>query len=355
MSSAQDGKVRIMYVGPLNERSTAHHRVTALGRLGYEVRKFDTTQYMNEGGWFWSAARFYTLRGPTIARFNADILRAVEEYRPTHIWLDKASFLWRETAAKMKALNAYLIHQNDDNPFSPRKDPGWRLIVEALPEYDLHLVPRRVSFADYRKAGAKDIFWFVPSYEPSLHYPPPEGWSDENRTIDVAFVGFPHDKRPKYLYELWKHYGFKIKVWGDHRWGRKWPRAKLPVDGRTALYQGASLTYDQYRETIWKSRISLGFVSNLNLDEFSGRSFEIPASGGFLLVEDTPGHREMYRDGEEAIFFNSVEDCAQKIQRYLPDEEARTRISRAGRLRASTSGYDTDSRVAQVMNYILSK
>jgi len=351
MNSLSAEKVRILYVGSIGPRNTGSFRIAALKRLGHNVRGLDLNPYLSEGGPLRSRIRYRALIGSTVSRYNRDVLAAVADFCPDLVWFEKASFAWRKTIFQIRARGIFTIHQNDDDPFGPRRDPGWRLILEALPEYDLHLLPRRVSLEEYRNAGARDVFWFIPAHE-STFYPPPESWSDVDRTIDVSFIGFPHDKRPRYMRELWERHGIRTLVWGDSRWGRGFPRAKLPAEVRRELYQGGSLTYDQFRETIWRSRINLGFCSNLNRDEFSGRSFQIPASGGFLLAEDTPGHREMFTDGQEAVFFNSIDDCAEKIRRYLPDEEARLRIAKAGQLRSAASGYDYDSRVAEVLKYI---
>jgi spore maturation protein CgeB len=63
------------------------------------------------------------------------------------------------------------------------------------------------------------------------------------------------------------------------------------------------------------------------------RSFEIPALGSFLLAERTPEHAALFREGEEAEFFSSVEECASKIRIYLADKPRRAAVARAGQRR----------------------
>lgn len=346
-------KFRVLYVGPLAPLSKSTHKVAAMKRLGHEVQGLDTTPYMDRGGPIIHRIRTRTLLGKEVRRLNQDLLVMAANYRPDVIWFDKALFVWRETVAKLRAMGIFTAHQNDDNPFGDRIEAGfWRLILAALPEYDLHLLTRESSLADYRKAGARDVYLFYPAYEPVLHFPPPAGWSDADRTIDVSFVGYPHDDRPQFLYQLWKRYGILTQIWG---WGeRKWKRT-LPKEAIPVLLQGGTLSYDQYRETVWRSRINLGLVSHSNRDEYTGRSFDIPACGGFLLAEDTPGHRALFHDGEEAVFFRSIEDCAEQIKKYLADESARSRIAEAGRRRVETSGYSNEERIDQVFIYIRKK
>ncbi len=355
MKIHESEKQRILYVGHLGPHSNGFHRQLGMKRLGHEVFGLNTIPYSIAGGPIFSRMRYRSVMGPTVDRLNRDVLEAVRSFQPTLIWFDKAKYVRRDTVSKARAQGVFTVHQNDDNPFQTHSERGSRHIMAALPEYDLHLVTRRISLAQYRAAGARDVRWFPPMYEPSLHYPPPAGWTDADRTIDVSFIGHPYDKRPGFLLELWQRHGIKTLIWGDPQWSRRWPRAKLPAKARAELFQGSFLPTAQFRETIWRSKIVLGFVNNLNLEEFAGRSFEVPGCGGFMLMEDTQGHRDMYKDGEEIVLFKTVEDCVEKIRRYLPDEEARTRIARAGHARAVAGGYSTDARIGEVIQYIKSK
>src|SRR6185437_16742210 len=105
-----------------------------------------------------------------------------------------------------------------------------------------------------------------------------------------------------------------------------------------------------YREAIWRSKINLSFITHSNQDEFVHKSFEIAGCGGFLLAERSAGHLERFREGEEAVFFSSFEECVEKIRRYLPDEAARARIAAAGHARAEQSGYHNDWQVGLIVD-----
>ena len=82
------------------------------------------------------------------------------------------------------------------------------------------------------------------------------------------------------------------------------------------------------------------------------KSFEIAACEGFLLAERSPGHLARFAEDEEAVFFSSIEECVAKILRYLPNEGARSRIARAGRLRAERCGYSNDAQMQRVIECI---
>ena len=100
------------------------------------------------------------------------------------------------------------------------------------------------------------------------------------------------------------------------------------------------------------SRLCLGFVSRSNGDEFTHRSFEIPACRGFLLAERTAKHQEIFDEGHEAEFFDSPEECADKVRFYLGDEEARQRIAAAGYQRGLKSDYSLRRRMSDAVREI---
>jgi spore maturation protein CgeB len=121
-----------------------------------------------------------------------------------------------------------------------------------------------------------------------------------------------------------------------------------------ATFRDGELYRDDYRNAIWRSRINLSFLTHSNQDEFVHKSFEIAGCGGFLLAERSPGHLQRFREDEEAVFFSTFDELAEKIRRYLPDEAARQRIATAGNLRAARDGYHNDRQVGLIIERIQS-
>jgi spore maturation protein CgeB len=231
-----------------------------------------------------------------------------------------------------------------DNAFGPRRDPGWRLYMQDIPYFDLHVVQRDSNLADYRQHGARDVIKIQTAYEPTVHFPPPAGWSDAERTREVSFIGTAYDDRPEFLTRLWRECGLRVAVSGSAVW-----RERLDADAVAAMYTGSELYGAAYREAVWRSKINLSFLTHSNKDEFAHKSFEIAACGGFLLAERSEGHAERFVEDEEAVFFSDFNECAEKIRRYLPDEAARARIAAAGRERAVRSGYSNDVQMAKIL------
>jgi len=250
-----------------------------------------------------------------------------------------------ETLDRIRALGIATVSYMIDNPFGPRQDPGWRLYMKGISHYDLHVVQRDKNILDYKSRGARDVIKIQTAYEPTLHFPPADGWSDADRDRGVSFIGTPYDQRAQFLTRLWKEFGFPVTVSGGLVW-----KAALGPAATAAIYRGnGELFRAEYREGIWKSKINLSFITHSNSDEFVHKSFEIAGCGGFLLAERSEGHLQRFREDEEAVFFSTMEECVEKIRRYLPDEAARNRIAAAGYARAVRDGYHNDHQVALIV------
>lgn len=341
--------LRILYLAKMNYGWYGLYRQRSLQRLGHTVFPVDITPYEAAGNPLTRRVRYRLQIGPTVGRMNRDVLRLARQHQVDVVWFDKPLFLRAATLHSLRAMGIVTVDYMIDNPFGPRRDPGFRLYVRTIPEYDLHVQQRDVSIQAYLQRGARRMVKVQTAYEPSVHFPPHSGWSDRDRTRQVSFIGTPYDDRPRFLTDLWRNYGLSVTISGPPVW-----RKKLDKDVTAALYPDDTEPLDvAYREGIWRSKINLSFLTHGNQDEYAHKSFEIAACGGFLLAERCPGHSERFQEDEEAVFFSSIEECADKIRRYLPDEAARARIAAAGQRRAFRSGYDNDTQMRRVLRSVV--
>lgn len=335
---------RVLYVASGTPGGTSEHRRWALERLGYQVDAVDSDAAIPTASRIGTWLTVRTQRGATVRKFNSDLIGKAERGRYDIAWFDKAVFVDPQTLSQFAAAGIRTVHYNPDNPFGPRRDPGWGMFLKALPSYDVHVVPRECNLEEYVEAGAKRVLLMPFSYEPSIFYPPPDGWSDTERKIDVGFVGSPYDSRGAFIEALWRDHGVATAIRGS-RWNNV-----LGNDMRQQLRPEGPVLNDAYRETIWRSKIMLGFVTQSNGDSYARRCFEIAACGGFMIAQRAPGSLACFEEDREAVYFDDVADCAQKIRRYLDDEQGRNRIGRAARERSLSSGYDNDSRLRRVLD-----
>lgn len=336
--------LKILYAGTLSENDSALYRLWALERLGHHVVRLNAYEYEPPNGLARKIA-FRLAAGPWVDRMNRDLLVIAERERPDVVWADKLLGMKPGTLDKLRALGITTASYMIDNPFGIRQDPGWRLYMKAIPHYDLHVVQRDANIAQYKERGARSVIKIQTAYEPTIHFPPPDGWSDKNRDREVSFIGTPYDNRAEFLTRLWRDFSVPVTVSGGLVW-----KQHLHGEAIAGMYRGyGELFREAYREGIWRSKINLSFLTHANRDEFAHKSFEIAACEGFLLAERSEGHLARFRENEEAVFFSTIEECVEKIRLYLPDEAARRRIAIAGRIRAVRSGYHNDHQVGLIV------
>lgn len=336
--------LKILYASGLSPNDSSLFRLWALERLGHTVVPLNAYAYEPSQPVL-RKLLFRAQMGPWVERLNRDVLATAEREKPDVFWADKLLALKPKTLIKLRAMGVATVSYMIDNAFGPRRDPGWRLYMQCIPHFDLHATQRDTNMEDYKRHGARDVIKIQTAFEPTLHFPPPEGWSDESRDRAVSFIGTPYDQRAAFLTRLWKEGQLPVVISGSTpHW-----RAQLDPEAFKAMFRDGELFGQQYREAIWRSRINLSFLTHSNQDEFVHKSFEIAGCGAFLLAERSEGHLQRFVEDEEAVFFSDAEECAAKIRRYLPDEAARARIAAAGHARAVRDGYGNDAQVERIL------
>lgn len=342
-------RMRIFFQGALaGEWASGWQRCQTLRGIADEVVPFCHGDSMRRA----APSRWQQVTGRTrfnanaVDEFNQHWLRAVIECRPDVAWLEWPKLLRADTLsqARVRLPRCRFVAFYDDNPFGGRTDElwQWELFFEAIPEFDLHLVKRRSDVAELRLRGARRAELFMHGcYEPLFH--PRQGRS--RQIHQVSFVGTALDHRVPFVRRLIARERIPLQVFG-HRWERT-----LLYHLRRKHFHRSALG-QAYVEVIRDSRISLGFVSSSNRDEYTMRTFEIPACMGFMLAERTPAHQALFKEGTEAEFFASVEECADKARFYLRDEVARHRIAQAGYQRCLDSDYSLRRRMSDALRRV---
>jgi hypothetical protein len=280
--------------------------------------------------------------GPLVRRINQELVRAVQLHKPDVVWFEKPLHFTPATIETVKQAGSRTVCYNLDNPFGPRNDGCWYQFKKAFRHFDLHCVPRTVDVARYSAWGLNHVKVLL-SYEPSMHFPPADGWSDANRDREISYIGHPYEERPRFLMSLAEEHRLPVSLSGN-----AW-REVLTGDQFARYVCSGFLPGDAYREGIWKSKINLSFITRLNEEDIAHKAVEIAACQGFLLAIRTPGHQEIFEEDREAVFFSSVEECADKCRFYLSRPELREAIARRGRERAVRSGYDNDTQLRLVL------
>jgi spore maturation protein CgeB len=221
----------------------------------------------------------------------------------------------------------------------------WRHFRMLIPFVDVCFSYRRSNIAQYQSAGARSVRLLRSYYQPDVHRP--VTLSDGERRqfeTDVVFVGHCEPDGRLELVDRLIDSGVGVRLFGTdwnrhargHRW-QDWPSIE-PLRG------------DEYVKAIAAARIALVFLSARNRDDYTRRCFEIPAIGTLMLAPRTDELVSLFREDEEAAFFDGPDELLAQVNRYLADPGRRQQVAGAGRARCARDGHDVDSRARRFLN-----
>jgi len=264
-----------------------------------------------------------------------------KEHRPQLIWIE-----WPRTfrpgaieALRKLADSPVIISFQDDNPFGDRQTDRWqwKAYFRSIPEFDLHLIKRPEDARHLADFGATHTrLWEHGVYTPLYHPSPAE------KRYPASFVGTCMDDRVQF-FETLLMAGLPVHVFGTRWETRSTLPARFPH-----LFHGPVFG-EAYADVLRTSDIALGLVSHSNMDEWTMRTYEVPACGTALLAERTPTHQRWFEENRDAIFFSGVEECVSRIQWALEHSDARIEIASNGAQKACQPDWRLDTRMAVLL------
>jgi len=335
----------ILFVGDLNTYSRSFQRYKTLVNLGHKVFGISTVPVPwrpSENFSFWGAV-FYKFRLPIdLGGANKKIKEIVSKQKFDVVWVEKGNTIRPATLryVKNKLPQVKLTSVSEDDMFGKHNRSfyyDW-----GLPYYDVVFTTKVYNLEELKSLGAKRTELFLDAYDEKLHRPMELSEEDKKRfSCDVSAIGaFEGDRAQKMLYLAER--GIKIIIWGNGwgHWVNKHPNL---------IVKNEYLYKEDYTKAINVTKINLCFLRKINRDEVTSRSVEIPACGGFMIAERTKRHLEFFKEGEEAVFFETNEELYNLTKKYLFDESAREKIAEAGHQRCIQSGYSMKVQLASIL------
>ena len=335
---------KILYGAVTSIGATSEHRLRAFRRTGHQVHSFSFNDriYGPMPASRWMADRLQL--APGVGQLNDELVEVASRERPDLIWLDKPIWVYPRTVERLRRLCKMVVAYTPDDPFGPRGDQVWRHFQPALSLYSGHIVPRRVTQADFEAKGAKNVLVRPFGFEPSLHLPPDWLGLASPKSFDFTFIGYPHDDRARWIMQTVAQ--FKSLKFG--LFGQGWGPHKADLARQGVTVQGP-VWNDSYVDVIWRSRLSLSFVTRSNRDVMSHKAIEISASGTPALVEPSPIHNDVFVDGESAIFFSQADQLGEVIERALADPDALSAVGARAVKAVRDAGLSNDSIIRSVL------
>lgn len=342
--------LRILVVNPIYGGSlpTARFCAEALKNLGHHVASVECDKF---------AEGFLSLDGVTSNKENSQILSTIfmnmmgdmtaakaADFRPDLILALAQAPLTPDAIQKLKVLQVPIAFWFVEDF---RTLPYWKDVAAC---YDHFFTFQQGEFFEQLQAhGAKSVYYLPQGCFPDVHQiqelPQPE---QNSYGADLSFMGAAYYNRKKTFPQLMDQ---DFKIWGtgwdlESAIGQRVQNGNQRVSSEETvkIYNGAKIHLNLHSSTFHES-------INPEGDFVNPRTFEIPACGGFQLVDERSELADLFRAGEEIITFKSVAELRDKIAYYLAHEDERQLIAHKGRERV-LSEHTMEHRMTELLIHV---
>ena len=284
------------------------------------------------------------LAGPGVSRLRTALLDRVRAWKPDVTLLYQGHYFDSATVRRLRQ-HTFVTGYHNDDPFGVKKNIlRYRHLHKALRDYDGFHAYRKPNVDELASAGVPHVKLLLPYFRPWVDYPRSLSAEESQKwSCDLCFAGhLEPDERIQYISAIARRdIRFRLYTQSEHA------RSLLPQDVWDRIGPTQVARNDDYRKALCGSRIALSFYSRWNRDQYTRRSFEIPACRVFLLSERTEAMTSLFTEGTEAEYFSSVEELLDKARFYLEHDSRRLAVAQNGYERVVRSGHDIRGRMKQ--------
>jgi len=292
-------------------------------------------------------------RGPVAWRINRRLIEVAEASRPDIVWFYNVQLITPATVRQLRKRlpNATFCQYANDNPFSGAAKAGlWRNYLASIPLFDLHFTYRHSNIADYQSRGAKQVHLLRSYFIPEDDHPVEALEIPERFRCDVVFAGHYEDDGRVEMLEAICQAGFSLNIFGG---GWNAALARLADDSPLrSKYPIMPATGADYRFAICGAKVALCFLSTLNHDTYTRRSFQIPAMRQAMLSQYTDDLASLFVPDQEVAYFSDRQTLLEQLARLIADPENRQLMADAGYERVYAGGHDVSSRMQEWLEVV---
>ncbi len=321
---------RLLIVGNRGGTNVGGSFEQAAVALGIDVSVMESRAAMRAPAWRrWVSWRLQGRRPPRLEAFSREVAAQCAESRPTILLTTGFAPLTLDALDEIAKTGCRTLNYLTDDPWNRAQWAPW--FLEALPRYTTVFTTRTANLEELRQLGCGNVQYMPFAYDPKLFFPE-KAPHDEGRFFesDIFFAGAADADRIPYIDALRKA-GFKLALYGSY-----WNRYPSVIGFSRGQADAKTL-----RSAIGGCKVALCLVRRANRDGHSMRTFEVPAVGACLLVEETDEHKAIFgREDESVCYFRTAEEMVEKLRGLLTDPERRARLANAAHKRI-VSGRNT--------------
>lgn len=261
----------------------------------------------------------WRLRGHRPARlreFSSHVLHVCQSEHPTHLVATGLAPIDSDALRAIGAMGIRRLNFLTDDPWNAAHYAPW--FLQTVAEYDCVFSPRTANLTDLRSAGCGDVTYLPFAYAPDVHFPDPPQSPAEDACFaaDLVFIGGADRDRVRWLSPFIAA-GFRVALYGGY-----WER----FSDTRSVARGMADPWT-VRKAIGGAAVALCLVRHANRDGHSMRSFEVPAIGACMLVEDTAEHRAIFGNSRAAVeYVTGPGDAITRLRALLSAEPERRRL-----------------------------
>lgn len=202
--------------------------------------------------------------------------------------------------------------------------------VAASYDFFFHIQGPELA-AELERLGANHSFLPMAAHPP-VHRPLALGPEDRRRYgAVVGFMGAGYANRRQFFSRLVAR-GLPLRLWGID-WPRGGPLAACLDEERYLAAEEVVKVYNACQMVLNLHSSPLASRGPGGADFVNPRSLEVPACGGFMLVDRVQGLENFLAPGKEVAVFDGEDQLLEMVEHYRRYPEQRAAIAAAGRRR----------------------
>jgi spore maturation protein CgeB len=315
--------------------------------LGWDVTQVDPREHFIMGRTkpLRFAARF--LAKQSQKSFNRAIIHGANIANPSLFLTIKGNYVTSDTLRILRSKKISTAVYYPDFHFD---HPG--IEIDSFTEYDNFITTKSFQI-EYLKnlLGADRVHLVHHGYTPLVHRPRYESMQDTDYVADVLYVGNYSPYKQIWIEHIIRNLpDVRLMIVGNG-WSK--PAAGFPSH---VTVIGHHIVGDGFARLLQSARVNIavhfGPMGPNKWEDFvSTRTFQIPASKGFMLHVDNAEIHSLFEAGSEIDVFSNADELCAKIQHYLARPDLRTEMIEAA-YRRCVPLYSYDARAREITDII---